>query len=134
MHDTPSSHAVAFIALGATGLRKDGVELLQPQNYHGAIKQISGSQASTSIVLDSPAVIINLSQPAVVCLVTLAKEFMQSTEKGPAGEHQPASGKQGSGSTPAASGKGIERQRVFEFDDLRCGLFERTQVAASRPG
>lgn len=107
----------------STGNLKAGADIFQPQDVHGAIKLAAGNAQSVSVVLDSPAVAIQLSPASAEVLYGLAMIFskLQSPSE------QPPINRTGQASK-------LDSFQEKGQEDLRCGLFERTQVAASRPG
>lgn len=112
-----------------TGLPVGGADILQPQNIHGAIKVVAGSARSLAVVLNSPAVAVKLSAYMADCIMALIQKFVAAS--------QLATFKKYDGPTADVSVKEslkVNAERESDQEDLRCGLFERTEVAASRPG
>lgn len=102
-----------------TGLPGAGADILRPLQVHGSIKFAAGNTRSTSIVLEAPAIAMQLSPASVQALHHLAKSFAAACSQQPASK----------GPARVQAGAHLEAQ-----EDLRCGLFEGAQAAGSRPG
>ena len=112
-----------------TGLPVGGADILQPQNIHGAIKVVAGNARSLAVVLNSPAVAVKLSAYTADCIIALIQKFTEASQLATVKKY---------GSPPAdVTGKEslkVNAEREWDQEDLRCGLFEKTELAASRPG
>ena len=105
------------------------MDILQPQNIHGAIKLVSGNARSLAVVLDSPAVAVKLSAHTGDCILQVINSCVDASQKAASlGNHG-----QNSGAVHEADLE-LDAEKDRDQEDLRCGLFEKTQVAASRPG
>ena len=111
------------------GLSGEGAEILHPQNIHGAIKLVAGNARSLAVVLDSPAVAVRLSAYMADCMILVVNKFVEAS--------QIASASQAASQEPQVlpeESMDLDAERDWDQEDLRCGLFEKTKVAASRPG
>ena len=113
----------AVTRFGVAGLLNGGEVVLQRQNIHGAIKLVAGNVQSTSIVLEAPVIVIQLSSLTTASMRVLLDSYIAASPKFPAHRQEHQGGPLHSRDRPETG-----------QEDLRCGLFERTQVAASRPG
>ena len=115
--------------MSATGLSREGADIIHPQNIHGAVKLVAGNARSLAVVLDSPAVAVKLSAYMADCVILVINRFVEASQIASA-SHAHSQKHQ----VLPQGGLNPDAERDWDQEDLRCGLFEKTQVAASRPG
>lgn len=106
------------------GLGAAGDTLLHPLDAHVTLKALSSGPPALALVFETPVVGVHLSPARLRALLQITKAFVpREGDPTASGEARSAEG----------GGKG-SAEVVVPSEDLRCGLFERTQTAASRPG
>ena len=105
------------------------MDIIQPQNIHGAIKLVAGNMRSLAVVLDSPAVAVKLSACMADCIILVINKFIEASQIAP-----PSIAMNETSQVLSEESLDLAAGKNWDQEDLRCGLFEKTQVAASRPG
>ena len=108
------------------GLPAAGDALLHPLDAHVTLRIVNGAPSAVSMVLEAPVVSVSFSPLGLRAILRIVEQIDAWKRAHPAMESK-APVEMGGAKVGGEEESGIG-------EDMRCGLFERTQVAASRPG